>query len=69
MDFTGEEFDEACFELDNPNISDYEFFVESSGVQIYRKYQEVNSVQENRKRFLWKVSPVMPVSSVIIHAL
>ncbi|XP_033624987.1 phosphatidylcholine transfer protein-like isoform X2 [Asterias rubens] len=46
MDFTDEEFEEACSELDNPRISDYEFFVESSGVQIYRKYQEDSGLYE-----------------------
>ena len=41
MPFNEREFQEACKQLDNPNVSEYEFFVESMGVKIYRKYNEV----------------------------
>ncbi|XP_038058158.1 phosphatidylcholine transfer protein-like isoform X2 [Patiria miniata] len=46
MNFTDEEFEEACRELENPAISEYEFFVESAGVQIYRKYRENSGLYE-----------------------
>ena len=41
MPFTDEEFQDACRQLDAPDTTGYEFFVESVGVKIYRKYNEV----------------------------
>ncbi|XP_022106170.1 phosphatidylcholine transfer protein-like [Acanthaster planci] len=46
MNFRDDEFEEACRELENPEISEYEFFVESAGVQIYRKYRENSGLYE-----------------------
>ena len=39
--FTEEEFEQAAREVANPDLSDYEFFVESHGTKIYRHYKEV----------------------------
>ena len=40
--FVDSEFVEACAELDNPDVAEWEFFTESHGVKIYRQYNEVN---------------------------
>ncbi len=42
MPFTERDFQDACRQLDNPDVSEYEFFVESTGVKIYRKYNAVS---------------------------
>lgn len=42
--FTEEEFEEAAKEVVNPDLTDYEFFVESHGTKIYRHYKEVYSI-------------------------
>lgn len=39
--FTDAEFEEAAKEVVNPDLQDYEFFVESHGTKIYRHYKEV----------------------------
>ena len=39
--FSAEEFEKAAQEVVNPDLSDYEFFVESHGTKIYRHYREV----------------------------
>ena len=39
--FTDEEFEEAAREVANPDLIDYEFFVESHGTKIHRHYIEV----------------------------
>lgn len=39
--FTQDEFEQAAKEVVNPDLSDYEFFVESHGTKIYRHYREV----------------------------
>ena len=39
--FTEEEFQQAAGEVTNPDLSNYEFFVESHGTKIYRHYREV----------------------------
>ena len=44
MPFSEREFQEACSQLNNPDVSEYEFFVESMGVKIYRKYNEVRLI-------------------------
>ena len=41
--FTDEQFNKTCIELENPQIEGWEFFVQSHGVTIYRKYNEVIS--------------------------
>ena len=40
-EFTDEEFERAAREIANPNIAKYEFFVESHGTKIYRRYIQV----------------------------
>ena len=40
--FEDSEFEKACHELANPDVSDYDFFTESHDVKIYRQYIEVN---------------------------
>ena len=47
--FTEEEFELAAKEIANPDLSDFEFFVESHGTKIYRRYIEVCNHQ-HRKR-------------------
>ena len=39
--FSEEEFQEAAKEVVDPDLSGYEFFVESHGTKIYRHYKEV----------------------------
>jgi len=39
--FKDSDFEEACRELENPQIEGWEFFTSSHGVTIYRKYNEV----------------------------
>ena len=39
--FPDEEFERICQSLDTPDVEDYEFFVESHDVKIYRQYNEV----------------------------
>ena len=39
--FTQQEFEEAAKEVVNPDLTGYEFFVESHGTTIYRHYREV----------------------------
>ena len=39
--FECQEFEDACKELDDPVIDEYDFFVEAMNVKIYRKYREV----------------------------
>ena len=41
--FTEEEFEKAANEIVNPDLTGYEFFVESHGTKIYRHYREVSS--------------------------
>ena len=38
------EFKEACEELDVPNVVNWELFVETHGVKIYRFYMEVKYI-------------------------
>ncbi|KAK2168980.1 hypothetical protein LSH36_13g26052 [Paralvinella palmiformis] len=38
--FTDEDFRFACRELDTPDTSDWEFFVESHNIKIYRQYNQ-----------------------------
>lgn len=40
--FTDEEFEQAAKEVANPDLTDFEFFVESHGTKIYRHYKEVS---------------------------
>ncbi|XP_071949777.1 phosphatidylcholine transfer protein-like [Antedon mediterranea] len=44
--FECQEFEDACKELDNPIVEDYEFFVEAMDVTIYRKYRESSGLYE-----------------------
>ena len=44
--FTDEQFEQAIKELDEPDLTDYEFFTESTGVKIYRKYNSVSIVTD-----------------------
>ncbi|XP_033118245.1 phosphatidylcholine transfer protein-like [Anneissia japonica] len=44
--FECQEFEDACKELDNPVIDEYEFFVEAMNVKIYRKYKESSGLYE-----------------------
>ncbi|XP_072020686.1 phosphatidylcholine transfer protein-like [Amphiura filiformis] len=46
MPFTTEEFQDACRQLDNPDVSEFEFFVEYMDVKIYRKYNEESGLYE-----------------------
>ena len=39
--FTEYEFEDAAREVVNPDLTNYEFFVESHGTKIYRHYKEV----------------------------
>lgn len=39
--FTDEEFKKYLTELDNPDLSEFEFFTESTGVKVYRRYNKV----------------------------
>ena len=39
--FTEQEFEEAAKEVENPDLTGYEFFTESHGTKIYRHYREV----------------------------
>lgn len=39
--FSPEEFEKAAQEVLTPDLSGYEFFVESHGTKIYRHYREV----------------------------
>lgn len=39
--FTDEEFERVAQEVLQPNIAEYDFFVESYGTKFYRKYSEV----------------------------
>ena len=39
--FTDEEFEKAAKEVIDPDLDGWEFFVESHGTKIYRKYKEV----------------------------
>ena len=41
--FTQEDFENAAREVVNPDLTDYEYFVESHGTKFYRKYREVCS--------------------------
>lgn len=41
--FTDEEFEKVAYEVLQPDITEYEFFVESYGTKFYRKYLEVNA--------------------------
>ena len=43
--FTDEEFERAAAEVTNPDLTDYEFFVESHGTKIYRHYKEVRGLE------------------------
>lgn len=40
--FSAAEFLEAAKEVVNPDLSGYEFFVESHGTKIYRHFREVS---------------------------
>lgn len=42
--FTDEEFARAVGEITTPDLEGWEFFVESMGTKIYRKYKEVRVV-------------------------
>ncbi len=42
--FSDEEFEKASQEVVNPDLSGFEFFVESHGTKIYRNYKEVREV-------------------------
>lgn len=44
--FTDAEFLEAAKEVVNPDLTDYEFFVESHGTKIYRHYREDTGLYE-----------------------
>ncbi|XP_071482202.1 phosphatidylcholine transfer protein-like [Diadema antillarum] len=44
--FTDEQFEQAIKELDEPDLTDYEFFTESTGVKIYRKYNSTSGLYE-----------------------
>ena len=39
--FTEEEFEKMAREVVSPDLTGYEFFVESHGTKFYRKYREV----------------------------
>lgn len=39
--FTDDEFEKVAQEVLKPDITEYEFFVESYGTKFYRKYLEV----------------------------
>ncbi|KAL8588696.1 hypothetical protein ACOMHN_046468 [Nucella lapillus] len=44
--FNDEEFQNACKELDEPQVHGWEFFVESHGVTIYRLYNETSGLYQ-----------------------
>ncbi|XP_039266468.2 phosphatidylcholine transfer protein-like [Styela clava] len=46
MGFSEDEFIKTMKELENPELSDYEFFVESHGVKVYRKYSEESGLYQ-----------------------
>ncbi len=39
--FTDDDFLKAARQVQNPDLTGWEFFVESTGVKMYRKYSEV----------------------------
>ena len=39
--FTDEEFEKVAREVVSPDLTGFEFFVESHGTKFYRKYREV----------------------------
>lgn len=41
--FTQEEFEKAARQVVSPDISEFEYFIESHGTKFYRKYREVCS--------------------------
>ena len=41
--FTDDDFLKAAVQVKNPDFSGWEFFVESMGVKMYRKYSEVSN--------------------------
>lgn len=43
LSFTQEDFEKVAQEVLNPDLTGYEFFVESHGTKIYRHYKEVAS--------------------------
>ncbi|XP_070545662.1 phosphatidylcholine transfer protein-like [Ptychodera flava] len=44
--FPEDKFVEACNDLENPNLDGYEFFTESHGIKIYRRYIEESGLYE-----------------------
>ena len=44
--FTDEEFEKVAHEVLQPDITNYEYFVESYGTKFYRKYNEVRILIE-----------------------
>lgn len=54
--FTEEEFREAGKQVVNPDLSGYEFFVESHGTKIYRHYREVSA---------WTSLPILHIALVL----
>ncbi len=51
--FTDEDFTKAALQVQNPDFEGWEFFVESMGVKMYRKYSEVSqSLNYNIMLFL-----------------
>ena len=44
--FTDERFAAAFAEMENPSLSDYEFFVQCRDVKIYRRYDSVSGLYE-----------------------
>ena len=50
--FTDEDFRFACRELDTPDTSDWEFFVESHNIKIYRQYNQVKHIVMDNCQYL-----------------
>lgn len=46
MGFTDEEFETTLKEIDSPLLDDYEFFVETHNIKVYRKYSEVSGLYQ-----------------------
>lgn len=44
--FTDEEFKKYLKELDNPDLSEFEFFTESTGVKVYRRYNKTSGLYD-----------------------
>ncbi|XP_054750996.1 phosphatidylcholine transfer protein-like [Lytechinus pictus] len=44
--FSDEEFERYLKELDDPDLSEFEFFTESTGVKIYRRYNKTSGLYD-----------------------